>query len=436
MKELNWQKKIPVRIDTDVFVAGGGPAGIAAAVAAAKSGARVFLAEGLSCLGGSGTAGLVPMFMEFSNGVDFMAGGVGREIYDRMKAAKGAVLFPNCGESINAEIFKRVCDDYLIEHGVEFLLVTQLIDAATEDGKITAAILRGKSGIFAVSAKQFIDCTGDGDLSVMAGAEFEMGDEVQPGTLCTQWAGIDWSRARRDTHYQLMEQAISDGFMSVPDRHFPGGWQTGKNTMAMNGGHAQGLDGTDERSLTEAYIYQRKLITEYGEFYKKYAVGFEDVELVNTAMLIGIRESRRITGDYQLNVNDFLNRAIFDDEIGRFSYAVDMHRNATDAEEYERFEKEFRKTLRYKPGESYGIPYRALTVKGLDNLLVAGRCISVDRAVQASIRVMPGCYITGQAAGAAAALASEESLTTRQIPIKNLQRTLKQMGGFLPNFKE
>ena len=436
-QQMLWQKTIPVRLDTDVLVAGGGPAGIAAAVAAARNGAKVFLVEGLSCLGGSGTSGMVSQLVGLTDGEHFMAGGIGAEMHQRLREMGGFRAYPYSGDILRTEIFKRFCDAYLLENGVSFLLVTRLIDVVREDGRVTAAILHGKSGIFAVTARQFIDCTGDGDLSVMAGAAFELGDEngnMQPGTLCSQWTGVDWSQADRRFQDEAMERAIADGFFTVPDHHFPGGYQNGETTMTLNAGHAHGLDGTDERSLTDAYITQRRRVVEYGEFYRKYLDGFSRIDLTATAPLMGVRESRRILGEYQMTERDFLERAVFADEIGRFAYAVDRHRNATDPEEYRRFEQQFQ-DLRYGPGESYGIPLRALLVKGLENVTVAGRCISADCSMQASVRVMPGCFITGQAAGTAAALAVRKGVQLRHVPVREIQAALKDMGAYLPNVR-
>jgi hypothetical protein len=194
------------------------------------------------------------------------------------------------------------------------------------------------------------------------------------------------------------------------------------------------VDGTDERSITKALVYGRKLMDEYEVYYKKYLTGYEDMELMATGSLLGIRESRRIMGDYVLNLQDFLNRRVFEDEIGRYSYPVDIHASDASEESYTKFEREYT-TLRYGPGESYGIPYRCLIPQNLENVLVAGRCVSTDRAMQASIRVMPGCYITGQAAGAAAALAARKEITTRQVKVSELQKLLKEMGAYLPNYK-
>ena len=157
------------------------------------------------------------------------------------------------------------------------------------------------------------------------------------------------------------------------------------------------------------------------------------MELVATGSLLGVRETRRITGDYELDIDDFVNKAVFDDEIGRFSYPVDIHIARPDKESYEKFTKEIT-TLNLGKGESYGIPYRILLPKGLKNTLVAGRCVSTDRNVQASIRVMPGCFITGQAAGVAAALSVRDNIETRKVNVRELQSILKDMGAYLPNY--
>ena len=154
--------------------------------------------------------------------------------------------------------------------------------------------------------------------------------------------------------------------------------------------------------------------------------------LVATGSLLGIRESRRITGDYVLCLDDFKKRAVFPDEIGRYCYPVDIHASKPDAANYKQFAEEF-KTLRYKQGESYGIPYRVLVPQKLSNVLVAGRCVSSDRYIQGSIRVMPGCFITGQATGVAAAIAIEKGADTRGVPVPELQARLKKLGGYLPN---
>lgn len=150
---------------------------------------------------------------------------------------------------------------------------------------------------------------------------------------------------------------------------------------------------------------------------------------------MGIRASRRIVGDYTLSLTDYQKRAVFEDEIGRYAYPIDVH-PPMGAEDFKQFNEDYRKNYRYEKGESYGIPYRSLICKDFDNLLVAGRCISCDDYVQASIRVMPGCYIVGEAAGVAAHLAAASSCSTRDISVNKLQGMLVDSGGFLPNYKK
>ena len=433
---VTFQREIPVRHEVDVFVAGGGPAGCAAAVAAARHGRTVFLAEQHTCLGGMGTAGMVPVFMQFTDGVHMLAGGVGEEILTKLRAAGGTG--PDSNVSIRAEVLKRVYDALLLDAGVDFTFQTTLIGVEAREGKVAHAVLAAKSGLFAVRARMFVDGTGDGDLAAWAGAPFEKGGAdggMMPGTLCSLWADVDWGkvydggRIRDDSR---LEDAFKDKVFTYEDRHLPGMWRVGTHVGGGNIGHLFGIDNTDERSITQALIWGRKSLLEYERYYKQHLKGFERMELVATGSLPGVRESRRILGDYVLVLEDFKRRAVFDDEIGRYSYPVDIHASKPEKAAYKKFEKEF-KTLRYGKGESYGIPYRILVPKGLGNVLVAGRCVSADRYLQGSIRVMPGCFITGQAAGVAAALAIDKGTDTRGIAVKELQRRLKAMGGYLPN---
>ena len=437
-----FQREIPVRHEVDVFVAGGGPAGVAAAVVAARRGASVFLAEGHSCFGGMGTAGLVPAFMQFGDGINFLSAGIGQEVLDRLRTAGGtdpddSPEKASCeGVGIRVEVLKRVYDDMAGDAGVKFAFHTTMIGVEAEGGEVTSVVCAAKSGIFAVKAKIYVDCTGDGDLAVLAGAKSEKGDEkgnLMPGTLCSLWAGIDWDAVKASglgSGGNRLEDAFKDGVFTNQDRHLPGMWPISRKIGGGNIGHTFGVDGTDERSVTDALLWGRKSMLEYERYYKQYLKGFEDMELVATGSLLGLRETRRIMGDYVLCLEDFKNRAVFDDEIGRYSYPVDIHPTGTDKADFEKFRDEW-DNLRFGKGDNYGIPYRCLVPLELSNVLVAGRCVSADRYVQSSIRVMPGCYITGQAAGMAAVMAAGDS-DVRRVNVGELRSKLREMGAYLP----
>ena len=439
---LIYRRSLAVRYETDVLVVGGGPAGIAAALAAKRQGVRVRLIEAHTCLGGMGTAGLVPAFMPFDDGINFLADGIGREVLDALRKAGGTgALRKYCNlteYSIRTEYLKRVYDEMLVRSRIPFTFHTQLVDVTQKNGRVTEAICASKSGFFAIKARVFVDGTGDGDVAALAGAPFKKGDakgKMMPGTLCSIWANIDWKRVEKGglgSGNSRLEEAFKDGVFTLKDRHLSGMWRVGAKVGGANIGHTFDVDGTNEESLTRAFLWGRKSLLEYERYYKEYLNGFEKMELVATGSLLGVRETRRIIGDYVLCLEDFKKRAVFKDEIGRFSYPVDIHIARPDKASYEKFRKEI-STLRMGNGESYGIPYRILTPKKLKNVLVAGRCVSTDRNLQASIRVMPGCYITGQAAGVAAAMVVKGKTDTRGVNVTSLQQRLKRMGAFLPN---
>ena len=435
--EVVFQRKLPVKCEVDVFIAGGGPAGTAAAVAARSQGASVYLAEAHTCLGGMGTAGRVPVFMPVSDGVNFLPGGFGRQVLDRLAKEKALP-----GPATDVEALKRVYDALVGESGVAFSFYTALSGVEAQDGRIRYVVCSSPGGMFAVKAKVYVDATGNGDLAAWAGAPFEKGDvqgRLMPGTLCSAWSGIDWRtwEASRPKGPQpdgsMLEKAFEDGVFTVRDEHLTGMYKLGDGLGGGNIGHTFGVDGTDERSLTEALVRGRKSMPEYARYYREYLKGFENARLVTTGSLLGVRETRRIMGDYVLCLEDYKKRAVFNDEIGRYAYSIDIHPLSVGKDSYEKHRKQFDQEFRYGKGESYGIPYRTLTPRGIDNLLVAGRCVSTDQMVQGSLRVMPGCFITGQAAGIAAAMAAGSGVSVHRLDVKDLQRRLKAFGAYLPN---
>lgn len=418
-------RDIPVKYEVDVLVVGGGPAGCAAAWAAGRMGADVLLIEGQGALGGMGTVGAVPAFMQFGDGKTFLARGFGWQLLNNLQQAGG--MFPETipadnrhSIGIRAEILKCVLDEMLLDAGVKLSFCTQLIDVQAEGRNVTTVVCAAKSGVFGVRARTFVDCTGDGDLCAWAGAEYEKGDDegnMMPGTLCSLYCNIDFDKmqANPTDKQAALKQAFAENIFTIPDQHLPGFWMIGGGVGGGNISHAFGLDSTDEASLTEHFVDSRRRLREYETFYKKFFHGFDKMQLVATGALMGVRESRRIVCETRLEASHFLDRASFADEIGRYCYPVDIHISKPDPEEYAKFMQEFTEDYNYDIGESYGIPYGCLIPRDLDNVLVAGRCVGSDRQMQGSIRVMPGCFITGQAAGVACVRALDETCQTRRV---------------------
>ena len=436
--KVAYAREIAVKVETDVMVCGGGSAGVAAAVAARAAGARVFLAEGFSCFGGMGTAARVPVFMQFGDGIRPLAAGFGTRFRERLQKAGG---MPGNHGAFDFEVVKREYDAVMVESGADFLFHTRVIDVVRENDEIKFAICASQSGIWAVKAKVYIDATGNGDVAVQAGVPFEKGDatgHMMPASLLSSWIGIDWDVWKKNPKGfgSAVDRALADGVFKVPDRHMTGIYMFKNGLGNANVGHVYDLDGTDERSLTKGYLRGRESMKEYQRYFSEYLKnGLENIRLIETAAMMGVRETRRIVGDYMMTLDDYVKRAVFPDEIGRYAYPIDIHPSSADAADYAKHREEFDRLYKYKRGESYGIPYRILCAKGVRNLLVAGRCVSTDQKVQASIRVMPACYIMGQAAGFAAAMSASGAGDVHGIDVRALQRKLVDFGAYLPNFR-
>ena len=442
---ISYSTSLPVRHQVDLCVCGAGPAGITASLAAARRGLNVLMVEQTGAPGGMGTSGLVPQFCEFSDEENLLVAGLGKEIALKLHELGGTcpgIDFSSFdhwhGFGFNPEMLKRAYDLLLVDAGVTIRYGTTLVDVVREGRNVTHVILQGRGGVYAVKAKYFVDGTGDAQLCWQAGNPTVMGGEsgeTQAMTLPIILAGVDFAKrdstgGRRAEKY--LKKAIADGHFRSPDLHHPGIWRTGRRIGGGNVGHVYGGNAVIDENLSDAYIEGRALAEEFASYYRKYVPGFEESELVVTASLMGVRETRRVVGEYELIVDDFLARASFEDEIGRYSYSIDIHRSSNDAEGYAEHRRTFDETHRLKPGESYGIPYRSLIPTELDNVLVAGRCVSTDRYVHGSLRVMPGCFLTGQAAGTAIALAHKGSDMPRDVNATELRDALRADGAFLP----
>lgn len=421
--------KIAVDDRWDVIVVGGGPAGCTAAISAAREGAKTLLIEAMGQLGGMGTAGMVPAWCPFSDGEKIIYRGLAEKIFN---ASKKAV--PHEGKqklnwvSINPEYLMTVYDRMVAESGAEVLFFSRVasVEMAADD-TVDAIIVANKSGLVAFKAKVFIDATGDGDMAAWAGASFKRGDDkgqVQSSTLCFSFANVDTYHyttgpsLHTSNKNSPVYKAIASGKYPLIDSHLCSNL-IGPDVVQFNAGHLVNVDSTDPWATARAMATGRQIAEQYLEAMKEFQPKtFGGAFLIKTASLLGVRDSRRIEGDYIFTVEDWMERKTFEDEIGRNCYYIDVH-------------KPGHKATRYKKGESHGIPYRCLTPKGLKNVLTAGRCISTDEEAFGSLRVMPPCLVTGEAAGMAAVHAMKQTKNdVHKIDVNFLRKRLKEEGQY------
>ena len=459
---------LPVAADVDVLVVGGGPAGVAAALSAARSDARVLLVEQMGFLGGSATAAQVPAFCPFSDKQKSVVRGIGWEVLTGMLARTGRPIpNPDVYEvpqdrarmdwvPIDVETLKCLYDDLCEAAGVEVLFHTFVPEVVGSrpglhspggEGHLAAVVLANKDGLSLARAKVFIDATGDADLAARAGCPFHQGDadgNTQGMTLCftvangSREAYLGYVYATGDGFLaRLVAEAREAGDYDLPDASLVGLSFKNETVAGANLGHVYGRDATDARSLSRAEIEGRRVVQKLLPFLRKYVPGQQDLFLVSTGPYIGVRESRRIVGDYTLTLDDYLACRSFPDDIARNAYFIDIHavtteqaaraKSISDA----RGETTERRHYALPPGQSHGIPYRCLLPQGVENLLVAGRSLSADRAVQGAARVMPFCFAMGEAAGLAAAMAAHTTGRTRDVDVVALQARLRAQGAWL-----
>lgn len=433
-------EELPISKEVDVTVIGGGPTGIAAAIAAAKNGARTLLIEQRGFLGGMATVSLVPAFCPFTDHEKPVIRGIGLELLERMKQHCSADFQNQYKHQldwvpIDAEVLKRVYDDAVLESGADILFHTftgQVIMNANR-GRIAGLVILNKSGRSIVKTRYVIDATGDADIAALAGAPFQKGGdagELQPGTMCYILTNVDRRRFQQylnesgDTGQipKAVALAQQNGDLPVGRKDVSGFAWSSDYLVGVNFGHVFGVDGTNAENLTWAALEGRRLVKVQVDFLRKYVPGFGNAHLVSTGEQIGIRETRRIVGDYMLAQEDFLEMRSFEDDIARNAYFIDIHMATS---------KDNMQIRHLPPGKSHGVPYRSLLPQGLENVWVAGRAASADRVVQGSLRVMPNCFAMGQAAGTAAALSSSANGSSREVVMITLQRLLVKQGAWL-----
>ncbi|MDR1141287.1 MAG: FAD-dependent oxidoreductase [Planctomycetaceae bacterium] len=447
-------KKIPVGDSYDLVVIGGGPAGAGAAISAARLGAKVLLVEATGCLGGMGTSGLVTAFDPMANGKEMLVGGLMKEIvetlYERKLLKPG--INPNAWRKnmhhwtpFQVEGYKLLLDELVTAAGVHLMYFTKAVDVDvdTKKGVFNGVVLHNIEGYRYVTGKTFLDCTGDGVIAKLAGVTCrEAGTDtpgIMPATLMSLFSGINMPEFYKgDQHKQLMK-AIADGHFTQEDRHLPGMFVVNQTTANLNGGHLFKMNALKCKDLTEGIMLGRKIVQEYKSFYQKYMPGCENIELVITANVIGVRESRRILGEYELNYDDYMERRKFPDQIGLFCKYIDIHPYDTSKEQWERYSSEAghirngtQRSSKYEIGEYFGIPYGILVPKGWKNFWVAGRCASSDVRAHGSIRVQPACSMMGQAVGTAAVQSIKTGQPANDLDTEMLVLTLRKAGAYLP----
>ena len=431
----------------DVIVVGGGPSGCAAAAASAREGCKTLLIERAGALGGMGTLGLVPWFVGFDDGDKVIA----RGLAEKVRCALG-----ERSPSIDPELLKRIYDDLVIESGAEILFLSQLCSVEmSAEGEIDALLVSNKAGLSAYRAKVYIDCTADGDLASKAGASYEKGDAdggLQPATHCFTLTNVDpydcWYRPDRpeggapSVHFYDPEspvhKAMKSGRYPLIKSLHSCSTQIGPRTYGFNTGHVYDVDNTDPASVSRAFVQGRQMADQYRRAFAEFHPAFTHAFLVATGALLGTRETRRIHGDYELTLADYLARRSFPDEICRNAANIDVHWSKKESAKVrglsteEHLAKEATAVKQLERGESYGVPYRCLTPKGLRNVLVAGRCISTDRPVNGSVRIMACCLTTGQAAGTAATLSVKGDGNVHHVNPDELRNILRANGAYLP----
>lgn len=421
--------------DVDVLILGGGPAGVAAGFSAARMGAKTLIVEQFNCLGGVATAGghgHICLYSAWSSQTR-VVGGVPFEMA-RRTADAGYGVCNNSSADFEIEGMKRVLEQMAEECGCGLLYHSFFCNSVVDKGTVTGAVVQNKGGRQVIRAKRIVDCTGDGDGAASAGCKFEMGDaegRCQPVTLMFTIGGVDWKRVcdfkvgKGGALPEVWKAAQDNGDMRPFQSCIMGWWwtPTRPDQVGVNFTHVNFIDSTRAEDLTKATIEARKQAYETIAVYRKYVPGMETCYMVSTPNTIGIRESRRIQGEYTLTRDDVVAGRRFDDSIGYGSFYIDIHSVGGPGMD--------QKTWHPEKGFRYQIPYRILVPSGMDNLLVAGRCVSCDHEALGSLRVMPQCGVMGQAAGVASVLSLRAGVPPRAVDINALQDELRRQDCIL-----
>lgn len=445
-------REIPVLAEVDVLVVGGGPAGVSAAVGAARAGAKTFLVEESGGFGGMWTQGLVITLAGYNSWLApdrvRVVDGVGGDWLRRAEARGGAVAHDGWVLSSDPEIMKLVADELLEEAGVDFLLHVLATSPIVEDGAVTGCFVETREGRRAILAKTTVDGTGNGDVIARSGGDWEKGQTLQPMTMPMHIGGVRTTPGidpAAPAHVRvgprganLDDDGLADSQLSrydVPiDRDamraayargelplFGGPWWGGleKDVVWVNAVRVIG-DATDNRDLTRAEVQGRRDARALYEYFRDHVPGFEQSRLRQTSPTIGIRETRRLRGVTTLTGDEIRAGVQPPDSVALGAWPIDVHPAGDDTGAH----------VMFVP-EPFGIPYRALVPATVDGLLAAGRCISVDREALGTVRVGATCTATGHAAGVAAALSAAGGVRPRDLDVARLQQALRGQGALV-----
>ncbi|MBM4037421.1 MAG: FAD-dependent oxidoreductase [Planctomycetes bacterium] len=417
-------RDVPVVERADVLVAGGGPAGVAAALAAARRGATTRLIEANGCLGGTWTAGLLSWILDSGN-----KKGIIKEIIAELEK-RGAVARYGGDVGYDVETMKLVLDELCLAAGVRVQLHTRVAAAHAPDGRLGLAITESKSGRQAWAADVFVDATGDGDLAARAGCGSDYGREgtgqaqpmsviclvtgIAPEGVAEFVRGLAEPKGERNPKGRLKAEMERAGVS--PSYAQPTLFYIRDGLFCMMANHEYGVAGTNAAQLTEATLRGRAEVHKLVNALRTLGGVWKDMRIVATAEHIGVREGRRVRGLYQVTADDLASGARHDDAVCRVNFPVDVH--STDPKQDKGITRE---RVRAKP---YDIPYRALVAKDVTGLLLAGRCISGDFIAHSSYRVTGNAVAMGAAAGAAAALAAKSNRPPCELPWPEVQKTL------------
>jgi hypothetical protein len=450
---------LPVVREVDLLVVGGGTAGAIAAVAGAREGLRTLVVEQFGFLGGTQTGATVTPMMPNQLDGEPLNGGIDMELNHRLMAEGNSGRFSDGNEGwFNPEMLKCALDDLATEAGAELLFFTHFVDVLMQGDEVAGAVVHNKAGLTAIRARRVIDATGDADVAVKAGVPFEGGDaegEHQPLALRFMMGGIDFERfvgflaeqerfalTPAQQHGQqplftaamvegggwplepFFRQALEDGVLEPEDlNYFQLFSMNGRpGEVAFNNPRIRDrIDGTDPFDLSHACITGRRMVGRYAAFMQRYMPGCENAYVSQIAPMVGVRETRRIVGEYVLTAEDVLEGRKFSDAIARNNYPIDLHsKRETEA-----------KLVKLPPGVYHEIPYRCLVPLQAENLLVVGRALSATFEAQGSVRIQSNCRAMGEAAGRAMALSLRDGITPREVDGIRLREHLVRHGARL-----